>query len=237
MIQYETVSTQLEEALKKIDEQQELLYQLQRQYEHAVKKKDSYKESATKARERNATLSQEYIKLQATVNKRNLQSQEYQNDENMSQNIPNQLVTFNAGKSITRSTKSGEIQQLKPPKQSYHHPMSTKVFKKTFELDATTSCDVNPDQESVKQLGATFPTQDKARQGDFSGLTDQHLSQRRHNPMTFESEGENSRVLQRVDEGSSSESDETTEGMGVKSKGMLRDQINFYQKKLQRLLI
>lgn len=49
---------------------------MQRQYEYAVKKKDAYKDAANKARERNANLSQEFIRLQATKRP--------ENDENVS---------------------------------------------------------------------------------------------------------------------------------------------------------
>lgn len=69
------------------------------------------------------------------------------------------MVTFNAGKALGKGSKS--VADVK-------HPMSTKVLlKKTFEM----SSEMNADSE--KHLGATYPTQDKARQADFSELTDQ----------------------------------------------------------------
>jgi hypothetical protein len=122
--------------------------------------------------------------------------------------------------------RSGDFKLMKQMDQ--HHPLSTKIFKKTFELtdnlNATTSGDVPVDSADLGKIPDCM--QNGERRCDFLGFSEQMpLSQMRAlNPLTFESEDENqhqmalcantTKILQMVEEDiDSSGSEETTEGM------------------------
>jgi hypothetical protein len=136
------------------------------------------------------------------------------------------------------------------------HPLSTKVIKKPFDVNSTgnliaTTSDLDSQAHTFMDDPRSKQLSDRAiminQMSSPGGLaSDQPLASRRggnlgHNPFTFDSqEGEGSHnIIKVIHEDDSSDEDSEEEGIHsvIQSREQLQQQINEYQRKLQRLIM